>query len=78
MNGKSKGTGLLNDKGKIVKEIKAKIAEAEKKMLNTALQISLTGNIGALGDITNYQNDGMGCPTSDIKKPKAKKLKRVK
>lgn len=40
MNGKSIGTGLINEEGKIVKEIKSKVS-----------------------DLTNYQNDGMGCPT---------------
>jgi len=92
MSGKSIGSGLINEEGKIVKEIKETPREMSDRINENFIQ-SLYDEVGVGRYLTNYQNDGMGCP-GEIPKAliegnwevrpltkeelKATKLKRVK
>ena len=92
MSGKSEGSGLLNDKGEIVREIKAEIGGKSDRLFphgwlnGPPNHHALTPPIEDLW--INQQNDGMGCPTPteaekmlECKNPlydAITKLKRVK
>lgn len=88
MSNKTEGTGLLDDNGNIVKEIKDfdKMVDrnAEQVLSRTTSPLArgiIQGLAGVIKkhpeamndncytqtvDFTNYQNDGMGCPTGDL------------
>lgn len=64
MTGKSKGTGLLDDSGKVVREIKA--TKSLVDLFTPGSHVSQGDVIDKAYAYTNYQNDGMGCQTENI------------
>lgn len=93
MPNKTEGTGLLDDSGKVVKEIKAeepiKVSPWLYRMLAECPPPSDPPIIRDPVMFIDYQNDNMGCPTEDLDtncnleellkaQVKATKLKRVK
>lgn len=95
MSGKSKGTGLVDDEGKVVTEIEAfnqMVDRNAEKVISRASSSLAKGVVAGVAEIfkknpsvmnnncytqtvdfTNYQNDGMGCPTLTKEQIKAQK-----
>ena len=85
MNGSSKGSGLINEEGKIVKEIKDNLYDTGfcvncgygLRNPDSPCRCTVQKNADWLvrKDLVNYQNDNMGAPTEEIKKAKVVKFR---
>lgn len=85
MNGKSEGTGLLNDKGEVVRGISAKLVDLDPtitKLVNDNFYYLLfqSDGMGFPGYYEEHLNNGLGSPAEEAIKDciKPTKLKRVK
>lgn len=80
MGNKTEGTGLVDDEGSIVKEIKEEFLYELPD--NTWMWFELSKEsrteqsnvIDKKISYTNYQNDGLGCPTEEFGKNCAKEI----